>query len=86
MLRKRGGFINTMEDLSTETQLQKLRTSQKAANAMDYVNTSHSNGGDFDEVIPLTTKDLVCFSFQIARGMEYLASRKVLSTQLFGIL
>jgi len=30
-----------------------------------------------NEVLSLTTKDLVCFSFQIARGMEYLASRNV---------
>ena len=26
---------------------------------------------------PLTTKDLMCYSFQVARGMEYLTSRKV---------
>ena len=26
---------------------------------------------------PMTTKDLYCFAFQIARGMEYLSGRKV---------
>jgi hypothetical protein len=26
---------------------------------------------------PLTMEDLVCYSFQVARGMEFLASRKV---------
>jgi len=26
---------------------------------------------------PLTTRDLVCYAYQIARGMEYLSSRKV---------
>lgn len=30
----------------------------------------------------VTTTDLVCWSFQIARGMEYLASRKVLHGDL----
>ena len=30
-----------------------------------------------DDIVPLTTKDLVCYLFQIARGMEFLASRKV---------
>lgn len=28
-------------------------------------------------VRPIKTSDLLCWSFQIARGMEYLASRKV---------
>ena len=30
-------------------------------------------GDDF----PLTTKDLVCYAYQIARGMEYLSAKKV---------
>jgi serine/threonine protein kinase len=31
---------------------------------------------------PLTTKDLVCWAFQVAKGMQYLASRKVLHGDL----
>ena len=30
-----------------------------------------------DDIATLTTKDLVCYLFQIARGMEFLALRKV---------
>lgn len=32
---------------------------------------------DVSNTQPLITKDLVCYSFQIARGMEFLASKKV---------
>lgn len=32
---------------------------------------------NYKDIKSLTTSDLLCWSFQIARGMEYLASRKV---------
>jgi len=32
---------------------------------------------DNDDQVVLTTKDLVCYAFQIARGMDFLASQKV---------
>lgn len=32
---------------------------------------------------PLTMEDLVCYSFQVARGMEFLASRKVTACRPF---
>jgi len=40
--------------------------------------------GDYTtvDIQPITTTDLLCWSFQIARGMEYLASRKVLHGDL----
>ncbi|KAF4528475.1 hypothetical protein B566_EDAN015937 [Ephemera danica] len=40
--------------------------------------------GDFKahEVPHISTKDLVCWSYQVARGMEYLASRQVVHADL----
>ena len=39
--------------------------------------SSHLDLNSCDEHVVLTTKDLVCYAFQIARGMDFLASRKV---------
>ena len=48
-------------------------TNQRNQNsAGDYLECLPQNGA-----LPLTTKDLICFTFQIARGMEYLSSRNV---------
>lgn len=39
--------------------------------------------GDYrGDVKPISTRDLITWSFQVARGMEYLASRKVLHGDL----
>lgn len=38
--------------------------------------------GDYKGARPICTYDLLCWSFQVARGMEYLASRKVLHGDL----
>ena len=43
----------------------------------EYLNTATGKLDLYDQTIPLTTKDLVCFAFQVARGMEYISSRKV---------
>ncbi|XP_055309598.1 platelet-derived growth factor receptor alpha-like [Sitodiplosis mosellana] len=52
--------------------------------ASDDAGTSTSNNSiDSDDVInQMTTTDLLCWSFQITRGMHYLASRKVLHGDL----
>ena len=42
----------------------------------DYTRISDEEDEEEDEE-PLTVQDLVCYAFQIARGMEFLASRKV---------
>jgi len=39
--------------------------------------SSQLDFNDSDDHVVLTTKDLVCYAFQIARGMDFLASRKV---------
>ena len=40
---------------------------------------------DSDDQVVLTTKDLVCYAFQIARGMDFLASQKVLTTLRYSV-
>lgn len=43
-----------------------------------YVNKAGGPGGSADTVgPPLTTRNLICWAFQVSRGMEYLSCKKV---------
>jgi serine/threonine protein kinase len=67
-------FCNIMEDYINGALEKKYET---AANKSYYINNAHiGNIADFAEP-PLTTNKLISWSFQVARGMEYLASKRV---------
>ena len=86
LLKKRPDYIDTMDDELKWNAANKNKEAQSRGTAgLNYINVFHGDNDTSgasptdasDDTVPLTTKDLVCFSFQIARGMEFLASRKV---------
>ena len=78
----RGSSVNYPSMMSDSTSAHTMMTylrSDGQTGASAFSGTSFASQFSCDEEIPLITKDLVSYSFQIARGMEYLASKKVLS-------
>ena len=76
LVKNRSGFVDSL-DYSSE----RPTRGHHAANN-DYVNTPgvklpQTTSTVSTDSLTLTTNDLICFAFQIARGMEYLASRNV---------
>ena len=85
LVKNRASFVDTLDSCTTTKPPPSAVQHQAISN--DYINTPQPpvipasqhdlNVASSTSPSTLTTKDLVCFAFQIARGMEYLASRNV---------
>ena len=85
IIDKQHDFIDTMDDeCKRDAAMAKQEAQPRIPPVARYANVIADNDNrakctiDINgDMAPLTTKDLVCYLFQIARGMEFLASRKV---------
>ena len=75
--RSRGFHARIYEARQEHARLRRPTSCRYTGSVLDNEsNTVDKECEDFDD-LPLSTKDLICYAFQIARGMDYLASKNV---------
>uniref|UniRef100_A0A673FFD7 Vascular endothelial growth factor receptor 3 n=1 Tax=Sinocyclocheilus rhinocerous TaxID=307959 RepID=A0A673FFD7_9TELE len=80
-LRAKREFFLPYRDRSPKTQSQVRRMIEAAFQIFYFVFLSPAAVDDLWKT-PLTIEDLICYSFQVARGMEFLGSRKCIHRDL----
>lgn len=76
LIKYKESFKDTMEDY-VDPMDEKRREANRDSRTPYYVNKAPLEDSADNIGPPLTTKNLICWSFQVARGMEYLSSKKV---------
>ena len=76
--QKKGGTI--LSDMS------EMEGQENSSGGQNHQPWRSNYRGDYLNIATISTRDLICWSFQIARGMGYLANRKVRSNNLLNYI
>ncbi|XP_060082927.1 vascular endothelial growth factor receptor 1-like [Ylistrum balloti] len=83
LLKNKNTFKDVMDDYIDPVEEKKREAAKEAAASKPYYVNKALKDNSADLIGPsLTTKNLICWAFQTARGMEYLSSKKYIHRDL----